>query len=97
MDGWYHFHSITGDELDQSFLRVSRLRDDYGPYQEKDVWVGAPGPPSKIRLTHSKRATPDRYRTPTGSELADSEMGGTDWEWSGKEPEEGKVWDQEGD
>ena len=38
---------------------------------------------------------PDRYRTPTGSELADSEMGGTDWEGSGEGPEEDEVRDQE--
>ena len=53
LDKWYLFHGITGDELDQSFLRVSRLRDDYGLYQGKDAGVGAPGPSSKIRLLHS--------------------------------------------
>ena len=64
-------------------LRVSRLRDNYERYQGKDTGVGAPSPPSKIGVPHSKGAMPDRYPMPTRSELADSEMGGTDWEGSG--------------
>ena len=93
LDGWYRFHGITEDELDQSFLRLSRLRHDYGPYQGKreDTGTSAPDPPPTIRLPHSKGAMPDRHQTPTGSELADREIGGTDWEGTGEELEEGEV------
>ena len=45
--------------------------------------------PSMIRLPHFNGATLDRHQTPTGAELADSEVGGTDFEESGDGLEEG--------
>ena len=99
LDSWHRLHGITGDELDQLFLRVSRLRNDYGQYQGKreGTKTPAPGPASTIRLPNSKGATPNRHQTPTGLELADSEIGGTDFEESGDGQEVGEVQDQEED
>ena len=93
LDRWYRIHGITGDELDYSFLRVSRLQDDYGPYQGKreSARTSAPGLPSTICLSHSKGGMPDRHQTPIGSELDDSKIGGTDWEVPGRDRRRAKC------
>ena len=96
LDQWYRFHSINGDETDQLFLRVSRLRDNYEPYDPRKgegPETPAPGPLSLLCLPQG--STPDQHQTPTGSELADSEVGGTDLEESGDVPEESEVQGQD--
>ena len=96
LDRWHRFHGITGDELVQSFLKVSSLRNDYGSYQGKreGTETPSPGPQFTIHLPHSKEATPDRHQTSTGSEQADGEISRTDLEESGDGPEEGVDQDQ---
>ena len=69
--------------------RIATLRKHYGQYQGQEEGE-SPGPPSTIRLPHTKGTTPDRDATPTESERAGSEQGG-----SGQE--EGEITQTEGD
>ena len=87
LDRWERFHNIEGDETDQAYLRT--LRKHYGQYQGQEEGV-PPGPPSTICLPHTKGTRPDRDVTPTESERARSEQGG-----SGQE--EGEITQTAGD
>ena len=89
LDRWERFHDIEGDETDRAYLRIATLRKHYGQYQGQEEGE-PPGPPSTIRLPHTKGTTPDRDVTPTESERAGSEQGG-----SGQE--EGEIMQNEGD
>ena len=89
LDRWERFHDIEGDETDRAYLRIATLRKHYGLYQGQEEGE-PPGPPSTIRLPHTKGTTPDRDVTPTESERAGSEQGG-----SGQE--EGEITQTEGD
>ena len=89
LDLWRQFHDLEGNETDRAYLRVATLRKHYGQYQGPEEG-GPPGPPSTIRLPHTKGTTPDRDVTPTESERAGSDHGD-----SGKE--EGEVKQAEGD
>ena len=89
LDLWGRFHELEGNETDRAYQRVATLRKHYGRYQGPGE--GEPsGPPSTIRLPHTKGTTPDRDTTPTESELTGSERGE-----SGQE--EGEVTQAEGD
>ena len=55
---------------------VKAIREQYGQYQGQ-VEGQPPGPPSTISLPHIKGSTPNKDRTPTESELAGSERGGS--------------------
>ena len=89
LDRWERFHDIEGDETDRAYLRIATLRKHYGQYQGQEEGE-PPGPPSTIRLPHTKGTTPDRDVTLTESERAGSEQGG-----SGQE--EGEITQTEGD
>ena len=89
LDRWERFHDIEGDETDRAYLRIATLGKHYGQYQGQEEGE-PPGPPSTIRLPHTKGTTPDRDVTPTESERAGSEQGG-----SGQE--EGEISQTEGD
>ena len=89
LDRWERFHDIEGDETDRAYLRIATLRKHYGQYQGQEEGE-PPGPPSTIRLPHTKGTTADRDVTPTESERARSEQGG-----SGQE--EGEITQTEGD
>ena len=65
------------------------LRKQYGQYQGPGEGQ-PPGPPSTVRLPHTKGTTPDKDITPTESELAGSERGESG-------PEEGEVQQEESD
>ena len=76
-------------QRDLAYQRVRTLRKQYGRYQGPSE--GQPqGPPSTIRLPHTKGTTPDKDITPTESELAGRERGESG-------PEEGEVQQGEGD
>ena len=89
LDRWERFHDIEGDETDRAYLRIATLQKHYGRYQGQEEGE-PPGPPSTLRLPHTKGTTPDRDATPTESERAGSEQGG-----SGQE--EGEITQTEGD
>ena len=89
LDRWERFHDLEGNENDRAYLRVATLRKHYGHYQGQEEGE-SPGPPSTIRLPHTKGTTPDRDVTPTESERAGSDHGD-----SGQE--EGEVTQGEGD
>ena len=89
LDRWERFHDIEGDETDRAYLCIATLRKHYGQYQGQEEGE-PPGPLSTIRLPHTKGTTPDRDITPTESERARSEQGG-----SGQE--EGEITQTEGD
>ena len=89
LDRWERFHDIEGDETDRAYLRIATLRKHYGQYQGQEEGE-SPGPPSTIRLPHTKGTTPDRDAIPTESERAGSKQGG-----SGQE--EGEIPQTEGD
>ena len=89
LDRWEWFHDIEGDETDRAYLRIATLRKHYGQYQGQEEGE-PPGPPSTIHLPHTKGTTPDRDVTPTESQRARSEQGG-----SGQE--EGEITQTEGD
>ena len=89
LDRWERFHDIEGDETDRAYLRIATLRKHYGQYQGQEE-EEPPGPQSTIRLPHTKGPTPDRDVTPTQSERAGSEQGG-----SGQEG--GEITQTEGD
>ena len=89
LDRWERFHDIEGDETDRAYLRIATLPKHYGRYQGQEEGE-PPGPPSTIRLPHIKGTTPDRDATPTESERAGSEQGG-----SGQE--EGEITQTKGD
>ena len=69
LDRWERFHNIEGDETDRAYLRKATLRKHYGQYQGQEEGE-PPGPPSTIRLPHTKGTTPDRDVTPMESERA---------------------------
>ena len=89
LDQWGRFHELDGSETDRAYQRVRTLRKQYGRYQGPGEGQ-PPGPPSTIRLPHTKGTTPDKDITPTELELAGSERGESG-------PEEGKVQQEEGD
>ena len=76
LDRWERFHDIEGDENDRAYLRIATLRKHYGQYQGQEEGE-PPGPPSTIRLPHTKGTMPDRDVTPTESERAGSDHGGS--------------------
>ena len=84
LNRWEWFHEIEG-----AYLRIATLRKHFGRYQGQEEGE-PPGPPSTLRLPHTKGTTPDRDATPTESERAGSEQGG-----SGQE--EGEITQTEGD
>ena len=74
LDQWGRFNELEGSETDRAYQRVRTLRKHYGRYQGQGE--GQPqGPPSTIRLPHTKGTMPDKDTTPTESELAGSEHG----------------------
>ena len=89
LDRWGRFHEVEGNETDRAYQRVVTLRKHYGRYQCPGEGE-PPGPPSTIRVPHTKGTTPDRDTRPTESELAGSERGE-----SGQE--EGEVTQADGD
>ena len=89
LDRWERFHDLEGNENDRAYLPVATLRKHYGQYRGQEEGE-PPGPPSTIRLPHTKGTTPDRDVTPTESERARSDHGD-----SGQE--EGEVTQAEGD
>ena len=76
LDRWERFHHIEWEETDRAYLRIATLRKHYGQYQGQEEGE-PPGPPSTIRLPHTNGTTPDRDITPTESERAGSEQGGS--------------------
>ena len=64
LDRWERFHDLEGNEKDRAYLRAATLRKHYGQYQGQEEGE-PPGPPSTIRLPHTKGTTPDRDVTPT--------------------------------
>ena len=76
IDRWERFHNIEGDENDRAYLRIATLGKHYGQYQGQEEGE-PPGPPSTIRLPHTKGTTPDKDVTPTESERAGSDHGGS--------------------
>ena len=74
LDRWGWFHDLEGDENDRAYQRVATLRKHYGRYQGPEE--GEPlGPPSTIRLPHTKGTTLDRDATPMELERAGSDHG----------------------
>ena len=73
LDRWERFHDIEGDETDRAYLRMATLRKHYGRYQGQEEGE-PPGPPSTIRLPHTKGTTPDQNAMPTESKRAGSEQ-----------------------
>ena len=74
LDDWGQLYE--GSDTDPVYLRVKAIREQYGRYQGQ-VDGKPPGLPSTIRLPHIKGSTPDKDTTPTESELAGSEHGGS--------------------
>ena len=74
LDQWGWFHELEGSETDRAYQLVRTLWKHYGRYESPGE--GQPqGPPSTIRLPHTKGTTPDKDTTPMESELAGSERG----------------------
>ena len=93
-DRWQGVHKLEGSAADPSYQQIAKLREDYGLYQGR-VEGQTPGLPSMLRQPHIKGETPDKDLTPTESEQAESERGGTDLEESREGAEEGEVPGQE--
>ena len=89
LDQWGRFHELGGSETDRAYQRVQTLREQYGRYQGQGE--GQPqGPPSTIRLPHTKGTTPYKDMTPMESDLEGSERAESG-------PEEGEVKQEEED
>ena len=58
LDRCERFHDIEGDETNRAYLRIATLWKHYGQYQGQEEGE-PPGPPSTIRLPHTKGTTPD--------------------------------------
>ena len=79
LDEWGRLQELDGRDTDSAYHRIKAIRERYSRYQGQVE--GQPlGQPSTIRLPHIKGSTPDKDTTPTESELAGSERGGSDLE-----------------
>ena len=56
LDRWGWFHDLEGNDTDWAYQRVVTLRKHYGQYQGPGEGK-PPGPPSTIRLPHTKGTT----------------------------------------
>ena len=88
LDGWGRLHELDGSDTDQAYRCVKTLQERYGQYQGQ-VEGQPPGTLSTIRLPHIKGSTPKKDTTPTESEPAGSEHGGSGLE-EGEAQEEGE-------
>ena len=59
LDQWGWFHELDGSETNRAYQLVRTLRKQYGQYQGPGKGQ-SPGPPSSIRLPHTKGTTPDK-------------------------------------
>ena len=75
LSSWIGGGGYTNSEGNDVGRADPELRADYRTYPGKTEGR-SPGPPSTIRLPHTKGETPDKDLTPTESEQDDSERGG---------------------
>ena len=75
-NGWRRLYKLDVSDTDLAYRRVRALRVQYGRYQDQ-VEGQPPGPLSTICLPHIKGCMPDKDTTPTESEPAGSERGGS--------------------